>query len=71
MLSVSREMPESTVRLIRRKHGSLRKLATAVGKDHGTVSRTLRGELKSEATQKALAKALGVSRPKLFGSVAA
>ena len=56
---------------IKRKYGSIRKLAKAIGLSHVTVSRTLRGDYRGEETQKAIAKALGVSRPKLFGKEAA
>lgn len=63
-------LPESTISLIRRRVGSVGKLAKAVGKNKGTVSRTLHGELKSEETQKAIAKALRVSRVSLFGRAA-
>jgi transcriptional regulator with XRE-family HTH domain len=70
VLSVSRVLPAATAKLVKRKHGSIAKLAAAVGVQPSTVSRTLRGELRGEGTQKAIAKALGVSRPKLFGKAA-
>jgi hypothetical protein len=57
-------------KLIKRKYGSIRKLAAAIGINHVTVSRTLKGDYCGEETQKAIAKALGVSRPKLFGKAA-
>ena len=57
-------------KIISRRYGSVRKLAQAVGMNHGTVSRVLRGENKSEKSQMKIAKALGVSRVKLFGEAA-
>ncbi len=70
MFSVSRVLPAATAKLVKRKHGSIAKLAAAVGVQPSTVSRTLRGELRGEETQIKIAKALGVSRPKLFGKAA-
>ena len=57
-------------KIIARKYGSVRSLADAAGLNHGTVSRVLRGENKSEKSQMKIAKALGVSRVKLFGKAA-
>ncbi len=69
MLSVSRPDPKVTAR-IRRRFGSLRKMADAIDLNHGTVSRTLSGEYRGEETQRKIAKALGVSRVQLFGQAA-
>ncbi len=59
--------PQERLRLVKRKHGSATKLAGALGVAPTTVTRTLRGELRDEATQARIAKACKVSRRKLFG----
>jgi uncharacterized membrane protein len=69
MLSVSQTDP-TVARRIERRFGSVRNLAKSLDLSHTTVSRTLRGEMRGEATQRKIAKALGVSRPALFGKAA-
>ena len=68
-LSLSQPDPAVTGRITRR-FGSMRKLAKHIGKDVGTVSRTLRGEIKGTQTRKAIANALGLSQVKVFGRAA-
>lgn len=57
-------------KIIARRYGSVRKLAEAVGLSHVTVGRTLNGQYRGEKTQDKIAKALGVSRVRLFGEAA-
>ena len=63
--------PTERARLVKRRVGSSRKLAAALGVAHTTISRTLRGEMKDELTQARIAKACRISRNKMFGEVAA
>jgi predicted transcriptional regulator len=69
MLSLDVTNP-AVSRRIATRYGSMRKLAAAIDRDIGTVSRTLRGEIKAEKTQRQIAKALGMSRAAVFGKEA-
>jgi hypothetical protein len=69
VFSLSQPDPAVATRIAKR-FGSMRKLAAHIKKDAGTVSRTLRGELKAPETRKAIATALGMSQVKVFGRAA-